>query len=781
MTSSPALSQSQGGTLRSILVGSPQWKSHRPPSCSAEISSSSRPPITPLTRLRSEYAWCRGLSSALCSCGFLVALLLLVAVVLFPRAGPPRHTIPCWAEQCGAYVRALEASINTSRDPCDDFHRYVCDKWRPASGGRTFLEDSMLTFRKVVMRNAANASPPPKNQDGYEKAAMLYQSCVTEPTPDTLGDFRLFLKERRLPWPEIDNDANALDVALDLSLNWHLPVFFYVYFVFIAPEPTSRGPQKFAISSSSRLVFTDNSLGFGPETLLEERRLRESNAVHICALREAMTDRGVRNSDMVHCQALDRLQQDILEKLAGGKADVRQQYWMHYDSLKSFAKHLNLSVSGEQWARLVRKHLNEPEAKFISSIPVEVRNRRQMVAMGRILINVENKNLLDFMGLSVVQYLGRFESAKLATLIYGGHSNLAERHPDVCYRLVNRLAPRLLTTPSVKLLLDAERIRKVSEIFTSVKQFLGKSLRTASWIPNSSRPLVLRLLNETAMTHEAALTGELGGIDGPSGLAESLPDFGGQFLDNLSRIPHNSWDKVLRFLEPPSSSASTPDKTAWALHISGDLHWADLWRQHDTSLVPQMVVLPSLYMLDPVFPAGAYESVNYGVVGSLLARQLLAAMDPTGPAVDLSLSGHPKESSDDKKDGILRCIREAFVQDRSNVTIAQVVTSGRDVDSGYLYAMFVAAASLKPLYEALASSPGYPDWSSGFKGYTADQLFFLAICFASCGARLEETASQGEPSQADWCNMPLRLSTKFADAFGCAARKNMTYSEGCDL
>lgn len=708
----------------------------------------------------------------------MVALLLLVAVVLFPRPGPPRHSIPCWAEQCGAYVQALEASIDTSRDPCDDFHRYVCDRWRPTFGGRTFLEDSMLAFRKAVMRQAANASPSLKKQDGYEKAAMLYKSCVTEPTSETLANFQLFLQERRLPWPEIDNNVDVLDVVLDLSLNWHVSVLFYVYLVVIPERLASPRTQK-PVISSSRLIFADSFIGFGLPTLLEERRFRGRNAEHICDLRGAMTKRGNRTSDMAHCQDLDLLQRDIFEKLAESRTGEREESWTQYASLKSFAEDLTPSVSGEKWARIVRKHLNQPE-RLIASIPVEVQNQHQMAVVGRILANVPNKNLLDFVGLFIVQYLGRFASANLATLIYGGQSNLLASHPDLCYRLVNHLAPRLLTTRDVKLLLDAKRVSKVSEVFSSVQLFLSKSLHSASWISDATRPVVLRLLNETVVTYEAALTGEIGENGGPSGVAESLPDFGDHFLDNLSRIPNTNWDAIIRFLQPSSTVASAADGIAWALRTSGDMHWADLWRQHDTSFAPHMVVLPNLYMLHPVFPAGAYESVNYGVVGSLLARQLLAAMDPTGPAVDPSLSGHPK-GSNQKKDNILRCVRQAYVQDQPNATTAQVATFERDADTSYLYAMFVAAVSLRPLYEALSASPGYPDWSSGFKGYSADQLFFLAICFASCGTRQDETASQGEPSQADWCNVPLRLSSKFAGVFGCPADKNMTSSDECDL
>ncbi|KAH7934138.1 hypothetical protein HPB49_021731 [Dermacentor silvarum] len=724
-------------------------------------------PATPSTRQRSG-VWCGRLTSALLSGSFVVAVLVLLAVLLFPRVRRPRHGIPCWSEQCGAYARALSASINSSRDPCEDFHRYLCDRWRPSSGGRWVLEDSLFAFHRAVMKNAAKATIPLKSQSGYEKAAALYKSCVNEPNSDELARFEASLHEHRLPWPAVDEGADALDVAIDLALNWHFAVFFYVYLV---PAPAS-GEVTRSPASPPRLMFTDSFLGFGPSSLLQERERRAGNAQHICDLSEVLNERKGANNNVSHCRFLDNLQHSILVGLArNNETAVKHDdpSWTRYGNLERFARELTPSVSAKRWIRYLWKYL--PGEFNSASVTVDVRSRRHMSQVGRLLDIVPNGDLLDFAGLSVVQGMGRFASSRLAILIYGDESTLAERHPQVCYRFVTELAPTLLTAQDVSLLLDPGRVIKAGEVFEALKRSVVSALRTASWLSEASRTAATSSVHESVLTYEAALTGEAEGGKGPA--AETLPNFGDSFLRNLGSIPRTHWNLVHRDLQSSSPSART-------LLLERTAAWADLWRQPDAfPATLREVVLPNVYMLGSVYPADAYESVNYGVVGSLLVRQLLAAAsNAKRPATVEYLERRRKALKSGGLydwDNVQRCVQNAFVQQAPNAT------AFRD-DGSYLNAMFVLAASLRPLYEALSASPGYPEWSNGFERYSADQLFFLALCFPACGVREDGLeASQDELIRAAWCNVPLTMYDKFAEAFSCHDGDNMISHVICQL
>ncbi|XP_075551367.1 kell blood group glycoprotein-like [Dermacentor variabilis] len=769
-------------TLRSILVDSSRKRSDRVHTGPDDVSSSSRPPITPTSRMRNTYTSRAGAHGALCCCVVMVSLMLLVVVLLFPRSGPVRHHAPCWTQPCRDFVAALAASINASRDPCQDFYSYVCDRWRPSFGGRSMLEDSAIGFRRDMGERAARTSPPRQSQHSYEKAVMLYKSCLAE-SAQGIDEFKRFLRKRYLPWPKVDKRVTVLDVALDLSFHWHFPIFFYVYRISSVPEPSTPSVYK---RPSVRLVFTGGFLGLGPRLLLQERELRKNNTEHICRLRDALKERGDKESEAVSCKHLDELQRSVLSgSMTGGDEPFgdNDASWTRYNSLDSFAEELTPSVSAQRWLELLRKYMPHGESFGAAGTPIEVYNKLYMRKLERFFGSDQPQaDMLRVAGLCVVQGLGRFASNRLATLIYGDDDERARRHPDLCYAFVDQVLPHQLSARYVALLHDTERVAKATEVFSAVKSFVVKSLRNAAWFNAVVPPKAVETIKQSSLTYEAVLSGEASGEELPSNAAAmSLPDLGDDFLENLSLIPHsywysNHWD-LWTETRPSGSAADGTIRAAPSSTTEAQRRWEDVWRQHEVQPLAtassQDVVLPNLYMLESVFPTGAYESVNYGVLGSLLARRLLAVllMAPAAHSAPSHLSWPGNLDANDSAP----CVWKAF----SRYGRPSDGTAYRDHPSDVV-AMLVAVASLKPLFDALSASPGYPDWSHGFEEYSADQLFFLALCFPSCRLRQNETVPvRGGPSQAAWCNVPLGLFHVFGEAFRCSAGQTMNPSSKC--
>ncbi|XP_050028118.1 endothelin-converting enzyme-like 1 [Dermacentor andersoni] len=761
-------------TPRSILVDSSRRRSDRVTTGPDECSSSSRPRMHSLTsRMRSAYSRTADARSALCCCVLVVSLLLLI-VLLFPRSHRPHHHFPCGAPQCRDFVTALAASINASLDPCQDFHSYVCDRWRPSFGGRSMLEDSAIGFRRRVGERAARTSPPRQSQDSHEKAVMLYKSCVAERTRG-IGEFKRFLRERRLPWPKVDTRASIVEVAVDLSVNWHFPLFFYVYRLFSTPGPAMSPGMKHL---SARFVFTDDFLGLGPRLLLKERELRKNNTEYICQLRDALMEPGDEQSEAVSCEQLDKLQREVLgdSTATSGNESLENETSTLYDNIVTFADNLTPFVSGHYWFWLLTR--DQPVAVISDAVHrVEVYNKMHMRKVGALFgSNRRQTDLLLVAGLCVVQGLGRFASNQLATLIYGDDIARARRHPDLCYGLVDQMVPRLLSSPYIALLLDIERVTKATEVFQAVKSAVGKYVRRAAWLNGAARPEVFARINRSVLNFEAVLTGEAAGVEVPSHAATvDLPDLGEDFIDNLSIIPHTFWDGVHRDLSvTPSWFGFAPGNRLQSMRAPAQrtLWWGDVWHQHNASpffaLSPRDVVIPNLYVLESVFPTAAYESVNYGLMGSLIARQLLTMSFRVA-----GTDGSHKSRLDQlaTKDSV-RCVQEAF--QRGDLNGTEFGEDRRDTD-----AMLVAVASLKPLLDALSASPGYPEWNLGFEDYSAEQLFFLALCFPSCVLREDEMEPWRGLNQASWCNVPLMLFDAFGEAFHCPPGRAMNPRSKC--
>ncbi|KAL1430388.1 hypothetical protein MTO96_015093 [Rhipicephalus appendiculatus] len=748
------------GTLRSILVDSSRRKSDRAHTNPDEFSSGSRPPMH--SQMSRMFAWTSSARSILGCCVLITVLLVLLVVLLFPRSRSARHHSPCWSPPCRTFTDALAASINASRDPCQDFHGYVCDRWRASFGGSSMLEDAAIGFRRSVRERMARISPPRQSQNSHEKAVMLYKSCLAE-GKHAVGEFKQFLRDRRLPWPRVDKRARLMEVVMDLVVNWHFPIFFYAYLLVSAPVTSaSKGPKP----SSALVVFTEDFLGMGPHLLQKERQLRKNNAELICRLRDALKEPGDDHSEPVSCEQLDQLQMEVLGGLTAttaGDGSPEDESWTAYKGIYSFAKDLTPSVAGRRWWWLLTRHDTGANISP-ATVRVEVRSRQHMRVMGSLLSSSERQiDLLRVAGLCVVQGLGRFVNSELAALIYGDDSARVGRHSDLCYGIVDQMLPSLLYARYIALLLDSERVAKSTEVFQVVKQTVVDWLRRAAWLNEAARSETLARINRSGLTFEAALMGEATGTKEPSqAAAASLPDFGDNFIENLSFIPHAFWDDIHRGLATASSFSVAANNSLRSMHdpMQMMLLWGDIWRQHNASafaLSSRNVILPNLYMLESVFPAGAYESVNYGVVGSLLARQL----------VEISFTSAGGKSSESRLDyvatnGSVDCVRQAFLHGDANGT-----ESTEDLED--LDGMLVAVTSLKPLFDALTVSPGYPDWSQGFEEYSAEQLFFLALCFPSCGLPENETTPTGTGlSRASWCNVPLKLFDTFGEAFHCS-------------
>ncbi|XP_075551378.1 endothelin-converting enzyme-like 1 [Dermacentor variabilis] len=760
-------------TPRSILVDSSRRKSDRMHTTPEEGSSSSRPRMHFLTsRMRSVYGGAAGARSALGCCVLVVSLLLLI-VLLFPRSHRARHQLPCWAPQCRDFVTALAASINASLDPCQDFHSYVCEGWRPSFGGRSMLEDSAISFRRDVGKRVARSSPPRQLQDSHEKAVMLYKSCLAERTRG-IGEFKRFLRERRLPWPQVDTRANIVEVAVDLSVNWHFPLFFYVYRLFSTPGPAMSPGTKHL---SARFVFTDDFLGLGPRLLLKERELRKNNTEYICQLRDALMERGDEQSESVSCEQLDKLQREVLgdSTATSGNESLENESSTLYDNIITFADDLTPFVSGHYWFWLLTRDQPVPVVSDVVH-RVEVYNKMHMRKVGALFgSNRWQTDLLLVAGLCVVQGLGRFASNQLATIIYGDDIARARRHPDLCYGIVDQMVPRLLSSPYIALLLDIERVTKATEVFQAVKSAVGTSVRRAAWLNGAARPEAFARINGSVLNFEAVLTGEATGAEVPSHAAMvDLPDLGEDFIDNLSIIPRTFWDGVHSDLSvTPSWFGFAPGNRLQSMRAQAQrtLWWGDVWHQHDASpfvLSPRDVVIPNMYVLQSVFPTTAYESVNYGLMGSLIARQLLTISFRAAGTDGPYKSRLDQLATNDS----VRCVQEAF--QRGDLSGTEFGEDRRDTD-----AMLVAVASLKPLLDALSASPGYPEWNRGFEDYSAEQLFFLALCFPSCVLPEVEMEPRRGLTQASWCNVPLMLFDAFGEAFHCPQGRTMNPRSKC--
>ncbi|KAK8767028.1 hypothetical protein V5799_006192 [Amblyomma americanum] len=481
-------------------------------------------------------------------------------------------------------------------------------------------------------------------------------------------------------------------------------------------------------NGNRKLTIIPTFLGVDLDALLAEHQYEDEHAHRACLLFHALEGQSQTESALFRerqCQQLAKLQSDVFRRLSNHS----ERRWVTYASVYEFAANATPDISGEFWVRLINNHA-QVGSHVLSSSEVEVYDPGYIREFATILREKPKKGLLSLFGLTFVEVLGRAVT-ELAPFIYSGREQLAwKRHTVYCYRLTDVALPGALGSHPATYLYHQYRTKKIEEVSHVVLASVSEKLRQSSWLGGESKTVIKHLLEAPIFIEglERKMNAE----------KHEFPTVTRSFLRNIPLLPGDVWVKFHR-----------------RFHYSGgDVDWTDPWQLANAKNGRLRLVVPDVYMLQSVFPDDAFESVNYATIGSLIARQATVALMTTVDNGGRELTWPtPKERL--IRQAAIDCLIEAF-EARYNSTQGKTT-----VDPSALY---VAWKSLSPLFTALHSSAGFPEWSVGFHHYTPQQLFFIALCFSVC--RQGEQATS-ESSGAAWCNFLLSMFRPFANSFHC--------------
>lgn len=169
----------------------------------------------------------------------IIAAALVIHFFLYRPRPPPNPTL-CRTEGCAKFASLVASSLNLSLNPCEDFGYYVCHGLKP-DRKLSWKKNLQLAWSEKVAKRLLRGS---FTLSATRKAAAMFKSCVNRTGQDVEGStqqLRSFMLRCRLSWPkEPVSDVEPLDILLDLTINWQLPLWFRIQVL----KPTNGGPRR---------------------------------------------------------------------------------------------------------------------------------------------------------------------------------------------------------------------------------------------------------------------------------------------------------------------------------------------------------------------------------------------------------------------------------------------------------------------------------------------------------------------------------------------------------
>ncbi|KAL1438479.1 hypothetical protein MTO96_048090 [Rhipicephalus appendiculatus] len=204
------------------------------------------PPTTPAGSLGSSVpswsSWVKHRFPRLVLAAVVVAMVAMLLLFVAHRAhnDAVADRLVCSTDDCVQYARRILRRMNTSANPCYDFHAYVCGGVGGSPGtpshtnGPQRVTIARQQGRELVsaLNYSATGTSQAHKSDAAFKALRALETCLERRSADAAGQFAVFMRERGIPWPAsadaIVKHVDVLDIILQLVIDWRATLWFDV-------------------------------------------------------------------------------------------------------------------------------------------------------------------------------------------------------------------------------------------------------------------------------------------------------------------------------------------------------------------------------------------------------------------------------------------------------------------------------------------------------------------------------------------------------------------------
>ncbi|KAL1482037.1 hypothetical protein MTO96_015123 [Rhipicephalus appendiculatus] len=144
------------------------------------------------------------------SLSIVIAFFVFVALAFATRTEDKSRQLEyCETPACRAFAQLLAASVDATREPCDNFYKFVCGKWRSS---QSVYQEHVSRFYEELATALRDTRTLAKVETVSGKAAILYAGCesVLLGGNDDLEGFREVLSQAEIVWPNLESTPDVL-------------------------------------------------------------------------------------------------------------------------------------------------------------------------------------------------------------------------------------------------------------------------------------------------------------------------------------------------------------------------------------------------------------------------------------------------------------------------------------------------------------------------------------------------------------------------------------------
>ncbi|KAL3200242.1 hypothetical protein MRX96_043553 [Rhipicephalus microplus] len=418
----------------------------------------------------------------------------------------PRHLVPsshivqdeCVGVLCRYVAITLRSQLDFGVDPCNDFYKYVCGKYRAAS----IVQQIEETTRMESYLKLKFTEPPLHKQTAFQKAAAMYKACVSFASSYELETYEL------VKWMNAINldfknktrfrSVDPVEMMVRGSLDFGMDVIVSISF---ADAQFDHGRRVIEMKySSEQEYWVRHSLAVGEQTKLQDY-------AYLLQMYGLQVEESHQYAQKIYDYEVQ------LVEIQEATVNVTQKQFIRIEDL---GQHTSPFVIGNQWANFFSKYT---EGIYTGSHPIW--NFQRSTRIIKELFDheyVTKAGLRYLVGWSIYRQLVEFTDQYL--FLY------KKKADEACFEHVKRVMNLAILSEFFKVVAPAESLNEVRQIASRIKDTFFKTVKSSSWLSSSVRKRLLEKLQKTEL-----LVGSPGN--------RSEPKFVERFYEPLHDVPVN--------------------------------------------------------------------------------------------------------------------------------------------------------------------------------------------------------------------------------------------------